>query len=323
MKQKFLTTILLLLSIVAPFAVSAADSFKVKSVNLEPGNPEGVLEFVLVNEQAFYGFQADVKLPAGLTAVPNGSEGDLDITLSERASAGNFHVNSNTLADGTIRMGAFSQNLTPFSGNNGVLVSMKVSVAKDYKGGDVVVSKIYFIDSENKDVKLKNASTLLGVGVTKITLSKTEVELKVDGTESLTATVEPSTASDKTLTWTTSDPKVAIVDSKGNITAKGLGKAIITATCKCGHVSSSCTVDVIPTPVTGLKLLNAKLEPLSEGALIEIHTNDQYNFTAEVEPENATDKTVTWTTSDDTVIQFLDDEGLIKALKVGEATVTA
>ncbi|MDE6649416.1 MAG: Ig-like domain-containing protein [Muribaculaceae bacterium] len=319
MKQNFLTTILLLLSIVAPFAASA-DSFKVKAVNLEPGNPEGVLEFVLVNTQEYYGFQAEVTLPAGLTAVPEGDKGDLDITLSDRAK--NYQVNSNTLADGTIIMGAFSQYGKPFTGNDGVLASMKVKVAEGYKGGDVEVTDIYFIDAQDKDVEFDPTSTKVGIGVTEINLDPTEVELKVGETKTMTWTVAPANASDKTLKWKSGDTAVATVDASGKITAKGIGETTITATCACGHVSSTCTVKVIPTPVTGLEVQDENLQPLESGSVLNLETGDSYDLTAVVKPANASDKKVTWTSSDEAVAT-VDAAGLIDTHKAGEATITA
>ena len=160
MRQKYIITILLLLSVVAPFA-TLADSFKVTSVDLVQGETT-TLQFVLENTQDLYGFQAEVTLPAGLTAVKTSDGKRLDITLSNRADGGEYEVNSNTISNGNLIMGAFSRNHKPFSGNDGVLFDLKVKVSDTFKGGEVKVSNIYFIDSKDQDVLLDATSPKIG-----------------------------------------------------------------------------------------------------------------------------------------------------------------
>ncbi|MDE7346224.1 MAG: Ig-like domain-containing protein, partial [Muribaculaceae bacterium] len=199
MNRKYLTAILFLLTIIAPFAVSA-DRFSLEPADLEPGKT-ATLQFVLDNSREYYGFQTEVTLPAGLQAVKR-SDGELDITLSGRADGGEFKVNSNVLADGSLIMGAFSANHRPFSGTDGVLVGLNVSVSESFAGGNVELSNVMFIDSQDKDVEFDSTSAWVGVAVTGITLSNTELNLTEGESATLTATVNPSGASDKTVTWT-------------------------------------------------------------------------------------------------------------------------
>lgn len=77
---------------------------------------------------------------------------------------------------------------------------------------------------------------------TGITLNKTELTLSVGETGVLAAAVTPEDASDKTVTWTSSDEKVAVVDAEGNVTALSPGTATITATC--GNASTTCIITV-------------------------------------------------------------------------------
>lgn len=81
------------------------------------------------------------------------------------------------------------------------------------------------------------------IPVTKVTLSKTSVELEVDGTETLRAEVEPANATDKKITWKSSDATVAKVSTTGVVTALKDGTSTITATSKSG-ASAECTVTV-------------------------------------------------------------------------------
>lgn len=148
------------------------------------------------------------------------------------------------------------------------------------------------------------------VKVKSITLSQTSATIAV-GQEplTLTATISPDNAADKTITWTTSDASVATVNN-GKVTAVNIGTATITA--KAGDKTATCDITVAPTPVTSVTL-NQTSASLKVGETVTL--------TATVNPSDATDKTVTWTTSDATVATV--NNGVVTAVKVGSATITA
>ncbi|MDE7281349.1 MAG: Ig-like domain-containing protein, partial [Ruminiclostridium sp.] len=148
------------------------------------------------------------------------------------------------------------------------------------------------------------------VPVTGITLDKPELSLEKGESAELTAIVEPDDATDKTITWTSSNAAVAVVDENGKVTAIGGGKAAITA--KAGDKTAVCEVTVT-VPVTGITLDKTELS-LEKGESAEL--------TATVEPEDATDKTVTWTSSDETVA-VVDENGKVTAVAAGTATIIA
>lgn len=81
------------------------------------------------------------------------------------------------------------------------------------------------------------------VSVTGVSLNKTELVLDPEQTETLVATVSPSDATDKSVTWTSSDPKVATVDSTGKVTAIKAGETIVTVQTTNGQ-TATCTVTV-------------------------------------------------------------------------------
>jgi hypothetical protein len=94
-----------------------------------------------------------------------------------------------------------------------------------------------------------------GTPVTGVTLDKTSVTLTVGGTETLTATVAPAGATNKAVTWSSSNNAVATV-SNGAITAVAAGSAVITVTTRDGGKTAQCTVSVFagtfedPIPLT-------------------------------------------------------------------------
>ena len=84
---------------------------------------------------------------------------------------------------------------------------------------------------------------VFGLSVTNITLDKTELPLYIGDSETLTATIEPGDATNKTVTWSSDKPGVAAVDASGNVTAVAAGNATITAMAD-GGKTATCVVQV-------------------------------------------------------------------------------
>ncbi len=153
-------------------------------------------------------------------------------------------------------------------------------------------------------------------GVTIDTPAKTQL---MDGeTVTLTATVTPDDAADLTVTWSSSDETIATVSEDGVVTAKAkLGKVTITATANGsatpGAVKATVELEVIATPVSILAVSADKTS---------IEVGETVTLIATVLPENATDKTVTWSSSDET-IATVDAEGVVTGVKAGEVVITA
>lgn len=135
--------------------------------------------------------------------------------------------------------------------------------------------------------------------------------LNVGGTKNLTAEVSPDTAK-QTVTWSSSDDKIATVDTNGKVTSVSKGQVTITATSTDkGDVKGTATVNV-KQPVTGVTISPKTAE-------IEVGATQQ--LTASVAPDNADNKKITYSTSDDT-IAVVNSSGLVTAKKEGQATIT-
>ena len=145
--------------------------------------------------------------------------------------------------------------------------------------------------------------------VSSVTLSKTSVSLKVGETITLEAKVNPDDATDKTVSWSSTDDDIAIV-SNGVVIAKKIGSATITA--KAGEKTASCAILVEATSVTSISI---------DKTSASLKVGETVTLTATVNPDDATDKMVSWTTSDATVATV--DNGVVTAKKVGTATITA
>ncbi|MBE5774130.1 MAG: hypothetical protein E7337_09380 [Clostridiales bacterium] len=129
----------------------------------------------------------------------------------------------------------------------------------------------------------------------------------------LTAVVLPESATDKSLTWTSSDATIAKVDQSGNVTALKPGSATITAAAH-NSLSASCTVTVI-RPVTKVTLDKTAFRMV-------MGETEQLALTPTILPADASDKTLTWSSSDETVAK-VDENGNVTALKPGSAIITA
>ncbi|EOH96111.1 M6 family metalloprotease domain-containing protein [Enterococcus moraviensis ATCC BAA-383] len=169
---------------------------------------------------------------------------------------------------------------------------------------------------EKKDntvkISFKNAKV---ISVTGITLEPKTVELEEKGSKQLTTTVTPTDATNKTVTWSSSNEAVATVTAEGKVEAIKAGKATITATTEDGKKTATSEVTVIPAviEVTGVSVNPAALE-------LEEKTSGQ--LTATITPANATNKTVKWASSDETIAK-VTAEGKVEAIKAGKATITA
>ena len=156
--------------------------------------------------------------------------------------------------------------------------------------------------------KIAECAVTVTVPTGSVTLDKTTLSLAVGETEQLTATVKPDDATDKNVTWTSSDESVAKVVN-GKVTAVKSGKATITA--KCGGKTAECAVTV--TVPTGSVTLDKTSLSLAVGETVQL--------TATVKPDDATDKNVAWTSSDESVATVAN--GMVTAVKAGNATVSA
>ncbi len=151
--------------------------------------------------------------------------------------------------------------------------------------------------------------------VTSVKLDKTELALTVgDAAVQLKASVAPDNATDKTVTWSSDKTSVATVDATGKVTAVAEGEATITA--KAGDKTATCkvTVKAPVVAVTSVKLDKTELALTVGDAAVQLK--------ATVAPDNATDKTVTWT-SDKPAVATVDATGKVTAVAEGEATITA
>lgn len=152
-----------------------------------------------------------------------------------------------------------------------------------------------------------------------ITIADVDTDVKGGDTVRLSATVTPDNALDKTVIWSSSDTEVATVDANGKVTfanVTGTKTVTITAAAKADaavKATVTFTVEelVIDTPVTGVSIPSE----------LEIIKGEYKSVTATIIPAEATLKSVTWESADES-IATVDADGKITAVGVGKTKVT-
>jgi hypothetical protein len=148
---------------------------------------------------------------------------------------------------------------------------------------------------------------------TGITLSQTTLSMLPGDITELKATIAPDNATSKYMMWTSSNAKVASVDNFGKVCALTPGKTTITVKAVAGKFTATCDVTVNPIKVTGISLSKTSTD---------VNEGESVTLVATITPANATDQTVTWTSSDKSVAT-VDKTGKVTGVVEGTTTITA
>lgn len=235
-------------------------------------------------------------------------EKSLDVALNGETIKSNFKYEVENPNIATIDENG---NITPVGEGN---TQVKISYSDDI----YTYTNITVTTEENK----KNIETNPGpvtdtsegpvnIDVSSVKLDKKSISLYPNDVDSLEAIINPSNASDKSVTWSSSNTNIVSVDN-GNIHANNIGTATITVTTANGK-KATCTVSVIgrPIDVESIALQQSSLT-LANGNSITL------GYT--ISPSDASNKNVTWTSSNTSVATV--SNGVVKAKKVGTAIIT-
>jgi uncharacterized protein YjdB len=226
--------------------------------------------------------------------------------LSLNASTATLRVGATYQLVATITpANASNKNITWNSSATGVATVSASGLIRGISNGTATITATTVSGSF-----VASVTVTVTTAVTGVTLSSSSLSLRPAGTAQLTATVVPSGASNKAVTWASSNTGVASV-SNGLVTAVANGSATVTVTTADGGFRSSTTVTV-STPVTGVTLNSATLT---------IRKNQTYQFLATVAPSGAGNKSVTWSSSN-TSRGTISATGLLTAKATGSLTIT-
>ena len=260
-------------------------------------NTNGQIQTVKVSQPSYMGTVPAKKI----ASKPNAGTA---LTIKPPAPSRGYTVVSVTYSSSNPSIATVdaSGNVTFLAKGKATIITTVISTMTDGKGR--VKTKTTTI---KKTVAVQQPVSTISLNVTDTTIERAQ---KVK----LSATLAPTSASNKKLSWRSSNPKIASVSSSGVVTGKAGGMAIITCTAKDGSgVSASCTVTV--------KSINPTAIQLSRTACT-VKPGKTISLRAKITPRNTDFKTVTWTSSNPSVVS-VDIKGKVKALSSGTAVITA
>ena len=253
-----------------------------------------------IGKQVFYDCDAltTVKLGSGLTEIPASTFEHCDVLESLRIPRRVTTIGDNAFKD-CVKLTSITipRSVTKISSNafSYPKILTIYGVAGTYAETFAKENSIQFVDQQVK--------------ATAASLDQTELTINKGATAQLNLSVTPENFTD-TVTWKSTDEKVATISDSGEVKAVGAGTATIKVVV--GDISATCQVTVLQ-PVTGIRLNKSSLT---------MDALDTFQMTASVYPDSANDKRITWSSSDP-AIASVDENGLVTALKKGTATITA
>ena len=190
------------------------------------------------------------------------------------------------------------KSVTWMSSNTAVATVTSKGVVKGIAGGTATITCTSVATGFTATCK---------VTVGKVSLNKYEVAVEKGKTVMLTATVYPSSLSDRSVTWKSSSTSVATVSSDGKVTGVGGGTATITCTSVATGFTATCQVTVGKVSLSKYELT--------------VEKGKTTTLTATVYPSSLEDRSVTWKSSN-TAVATVTSDGKVKGVTGGTATIT-
>lgn len=208
----------------------------------------------------------------------------------------------------TLSDGLNSSNIIWKSSNEKVATVQNGKINAITEGTAIITASI---NGKSSTCKVKVSSEY--IPVTGISLNKSSLNILIGTTETLIKSISPSNATNKDVTWHSSNTDIATISQSGQITAKKLGTTTITVSTSSGY-RTTCRVTVIDTvPLKGININKTNIT-------IKEKSTDSLSIT--YNPSNATNKNVTWRSSN-TNVATVNSSGKVTGITPGTATITA
>jgi uncharacterized protein YjdB len=201
------------------------------------------------------------------------------------------------------------KNVTWLSNNNDIATVSASGLVAAVSVGTATITVTTQDGNKTAKCTVTVTATLTGVS-----LNKSATTLNVNGQEQLTATIQPSSATNKTVIWSSSNSAIATVSASGMVTGLSAGTADIIVTTQDGGKTAKCAVTVLSDTVAPTSVSLDKLAITLVGGSHE-------QLYATVQPSSATNQNVTWASSN-SAIATVSSSGLVTAISVGTADIT-
>ncbi len=233
-----------------------------------------------------------------LTVPVTGISLDLNSALLQKGKSMTLHA--------TVMPSNATNKAVAWSSSNPNIVSVSNGTLSAKKTGSAVVTA----QAGNFQASCTVRVVQKIISASKLSISPRTCYISLYNSVKVSAHFTPSNTTDKTLKWTSLDPSIATVDAKGVITGVRVGTTTVSATTSNGK-TSSCSVIV--------RVVNPKGVVLPSNASVMIGQTKQ--LTAKILPSNASDKTLRWTSSDNSIAS-VSQTGLVTAHVIGNVIIT-
>lgn len=169
----------------------------------------------------------------------------------------------------------------------------------------ILYSRKYEESWKNYNLYTKESYSEPWIGVERISIDKSQFTITKGKSRQLKMAISPAKADDKSVVWSTSNPKVATVSQTGVVQAKGKGTCIISVITNDGKKKATCKV-IVTVPVKKMKLNKSK---------VVIKKGKTYKLKCTLTPKNATNKKVVWSSTNKRIAKV--SKGKVKARKKG------
>ena len=240
-----------------------------------------------------------------------------NITITQAVSS--LKLDKETLVMNVGSTGALTVSILPDTATNKAVtwessdpevVTVNNGQIRAVAGGDATIS-VKAVDGSEASAACE-VSVIQMVSSIKIEETASPIVLPLDEKMTLTPVVEPETATNRDVAWSSSDEKVVSVSEDGVIHAAAEGTAVITCSAVDGSEKSTSVDILVPTAVKSIQLDQEKAD---------IYLGERVTLSAAISPEDATIQTVAWSSSDEAVAT-VDQKGVVTAVGQGEAVIT-
>lgn len=232
------------------------------------------------------------------------------LSLLLLAGCAPFAINVQTL---NLKLGETAQLTTNSKETEILWASSDTSVVVIGNGGEVVTKDVgtaKITASNSKDKTAECMVTVSHIYATAVEINESTLEVEIGKSTTLHAALLPDNVTATDIYWSSSNPAVVTVSESGEINGVNLGEAIVTAA-DINCISASCIITVIPLP---------SITALSIEKNLEMTVGDEEALEVTISPEEHTDETLLWRSSNDTVATV--NNGQIVALSEGFVTIS-
>ena len=207
---------------------------------------------------------------------------------------------------------ATNQKIVWTSSDNSIATVSQAGEVTGINKGKVTITATTFEDDFTSSITVTIIEKKQIVYETDLKLSSTNENIFVGNTVYIKATIIPNNATDKSVSWESANPNIATV-SKGMIQGKGVGTTTIKAITKNKKITKTITVTV--------KQIELKSLSISDNN-VKIGKGGEFSYSLSYNPSNATNKSVTWTSSNPSIAS-INNKGIVTAHNLGTVTITA